>query len=199
MPSKITAASASIVAGALFVVEALLSPFHLVNSEIQYHGPNSILNLASAAAALGIYRFAKNEIGRSGRVGSRLLIFAAGITGVGGLVPFLTVLFGGKAPGLVEGIVHTTVLLAILAMIPFAVGLRKLSSGPGLLMMIASIALVALVIIGFDDPWIFLGPEALLGAAWWWTGSALRRPIAASGAGESRRPEAGQIAARSAS
>lgn len=173
MSSISSTVRAARIAGALFVVEALASPFEIVRAEIQYHGPNSLLNLAVAIAALGIYRSAKERIGRSGRVGARVLVFAATIAGVGGLVSLSFALSEGKSPGLVEGVVHTAVLLAILAMVPFAVGLRRSVNRPGLLMLVASAMIVALVLIGLDSPWIFFVPEALLGAAWWWTGSAI--------------------------
>jgi hypothetical protein len=177
MPSSLNrwGGLAAMLAGALFVVEALWSPF--TESHVGYHLPNFLLNAFLAMGVVGLYLYQSAHLGWLGRVGFYLTVTGATVAALGGLsVVLVEGVFGGTIPEALDGITHTLVLLVILGSLLFGIAIFRanvLPQGAALLVGLASLVTVALVLIGFDSPWLFLVPEALLGVGWAWLGYAL--------------------------
>ncbi len=168
--------------GALFVVEALWSPF--AESHVGYHLPNFLLNAFLAVGVVGLYLYQKGHLGWLGRVGFYLTVAGAIVAALGGLLVVLVEgVFGGTVSGVLDGITHTLVLLVILGSLLFGIATFRanvLARGGALLVGLFSLVIVAVVLIGLDSPWLFLVPEALLGVGWAWLGYSLWSEHAAS-------------------
>lgn len=148
---------AAALAGGLFGVEGLASPF--VEGEVAYHGINAPLSLALALACAGIWVLLHGAIGRTGRAGVYVTGLGAALAAGGGAVAMV------QQVDAVEGLAHTAVLLSILGLVPLGIGLRRVAGVAGALVAASAGILVALVLAGADQPEVFLVPEVALGAA----------------------------------
>ncbi len=170
LPRGLAVAAAT--AGALLVVEALDSPF--VDSHLGYHGPNLVQNAAVAVACWLLARGGPEVRSRAGAVGAWLGVVGGGLACVGGVLAVLVEgLTSKQTPGVAEGVTHTAVLLAFLAVVPLGLGLRGVLRGPGRALAAAGLVVMALAFV-VDDPWWYVGPEAALGVAWLWLASRAR-------------------------
>lgn len=157
--------AAVVVTGVAFAAEAVLSV--LVDTHIGYHSLNSVLNVALLVACAGFALSGRAALGRLGVVGGWATALMALLAGGGGIVAMLVEGFtASDSPGLVEGISHTAVLASILFMIPLGIGLRRVDRASGLAIAASSACLVGMVLIGVDQPEMFLAPEAVLGLGW---------------------------------
>jgi hypothetical protein len=86
----------------------------------------------------------------------------------------------------VEGIVHSFVLLLLLAIAVFGAALRGGARLPGLLLGGASLLLLIMVLAGLDQPEQFLVPELLLGCGWLWLATSAGTKTASRPSGHSR-------------
>ena len=155
--------------GILFVIEALISP--VMDSHVGYHLLNVPLNVALIAAVVVIVRRCR---GRAVRVGGAITVFAGFIAAAGGVVALVVEgLAGSAAPELSEGLAHTAVLLSMVGFTVFGLGLGG-RLRPAYLVAAGAFTALALVLVGLDDPLMFLLPEAAIGAGWLWLAA---RPV----------------------
>lgn len=157
--------AAVVVTGLAFAAEAVASVF--VDAHIEYHSLNSVLNVALLVASAGLALARKAAVGRAGVVGGWATALMALLAAAGGVWAVLVEGFtAGESPGVVEGIAHTAVLASILFLVPLGIGLRRVDGVSGLVIAASSACLVVMVIAGFDQPAMFLAPEAALGLGW---------------------------------
>lgn len=153
------------VAGIAFAAEAVASV--VVDAHIGYHSLNVVLNIALLVACANLALSGKDVVCRAGVIGGWATALMALLAGGGGswavLVEGLT---SSESPGVVEGISHTAVLASMLFMIPLGLGLRRIDGISGLVIAASSASLVTMVLTGFDQPEVFLVPEAVLGLGW---------------------------------
>lgn len=157
--------AAVVVTGVAFAAEAVLSV--LVDTHSGYHSLNSVLNGGLLVASAGFALSGRAAVGRVGVIGGWATALMALLAGGGGAWALLVEAFTtSDSPGLVEGISHTAVLASILFMVPLGIGLRRVDRASGLVIAASSACLVGMVLAGFDQPEVFLVPEALLGLGW---------------------------------
>ena len=153
------------VTGIAFAAEAVVSV--IINAHVGYHSLNSVLNVALLVAGAGFALSGKAVVGRSGVIGGWATALMALLAGAGGVWAVLVEGFtASEAPGVVEGISHTAVLASMLFMIPLGIGLRRVDRVSGSVIAASSACLVVMVLVGLDQPAMFLGPEAALGLGW---------------------------------
>lgn len=160
-----TLRAAAAVTGVALVVEAGVSI--VVDSHVEYHALNAVLNVALAVAALLLAMSGRGAVGTTGVVGGWATCVLALLAGLGGAWVVAVEGFGGaEAPGAAEGVTHTAVLASILFLVLLGLGVRKLDRPSGLLIAASSACLVAMVLVGLDQPEVFAVPEAVLGIGW---------------------------------
>lgn len=170
--------AAVVITGVAFAAEAVASVF--VDTHLGYHSLNAVLNLALFAASAWLASSGRAVVGRAGVIGGWATAVMALLAGGGGAwAVAVEALTGSESPGFVEGIAHTAVLASILFMVPLGIGLLRLDRVSGLVIAASSACLVAMVLAGFDQPEMFLVPEAALGTGW----LLLSRVLPASGRG----------------
>lgn len=157
--------AAVVVTGVAFAAEAVASVF--VDTHIGYHSLNSVLNVALLVASAGFALTGKAAVGRAGVVGGWATALMAFLATAGGIWAMLVEgLTAAESPGVVEGISHTAVLASILFLVPLGIGMRRVDGVSGLVIAASSAFLVVMVLVGFDQPAMFLAPEAALGLGW---------------------------------
>lgn len=165
--------TAVLVTGLAIVTEAILSGF--TDSHVAYHALSAVLHAALMVSALSFARAGRGTVGRAGVVGGWAVAGTAALALGGGVWAVLTEgLAAREVPGVVEGITHTAVLVALLFLVPLGLGLRGVSRVAGSVIAGSSASLVGMVLAGLDQPEVFLVPEAILGLGW----LLLRRDLA---------------------
>ena len=157
--------AASAVTGVAFAAEAVVSV--IVNAHVGYHSLNLVLNVALLVAGAGFALSGKAVVGQVGAIGGWATALMAVLAGAGGVWAVLVEGFtAAESPGVVEGISHTAVLASMLFMIPLGIGLRRVDRVSGSVIAASSACLVVMVLVGLDQPSMFLAPEAALGLGW---------------------------------
>lgn len=173
----------ALVAGGAFIAQGIISPF--TASHAAYHVVNSVLALATATALLAVARTQPAWSSMPARAAAWGGAFIGLVMGVGDVIAALAEIVADSEIGIVEGIVHSFVLLLLLALAVFGAALRGVAKLPGLLLGGASLLLLVMVLAGLDQPEHFLIPELLLGCGWLWVATAVRTRTKSTPSGQS--------------
>lgn len=172
----------ALVAGGAFLAQAIISP--LTASHAAYHAVDAVLALATAVALFAVARHQpvwSSGPARAAAWGGALIGL---VLGVGDMIAALAEIAAASEIGIVEGIVHSFVLLLLLALAFFGAALRGAAKLPGLLLGGASLLLLVMVLGGLDQPEQFLIPELLLGCGWLWLATTVRAETTSTPSGQ---------------
>ena len=164
-------------AGALFIVEAVAVPF-IGDVHWAFHMLDFPAHAFLAVGLVGIYLWQKEQehFGWLGTVGVILIVTASVLIALGGLaIVFIDGVL--KAPEeALNDIVHPLDLLVIIGAVLFGMAtmqVNALPSGGALLIIVGALVFFGIAFAGVGPEWLISVAVAILGAGWAWLGYAL--------------------------
>jgi hypothetical protein len=167
---------AAVLAGALFIVEAVVVPF-IGDSHWGFHAldapPHALL--AVGVAGLYLWQTRQGHFGWLGTVGFILVVTACVVIALGGLA---IVLVDGvlKAPVGALDAIHPVELLLLIGAVLFSMATIRanlLSGGGALLTIVGALGFFGIAFAGVGPEWLISVAVVILGAGWAWLGYAL--------------------------
>jgi hypothetical protein len=167
---------AAVLAGALFIVEAVVVPF-IGDSHWGFHAldapPHALL--AVGVAGLYLWQTRQGHFGWLGTVGFILVVTACVVITLGGLA---IVLVDGvlKAPVGALDAIHPVELLLLIGAVLFSMATIRanlLSGGGALLTIVGALGFFGIAFAGVGPEWLISVAVVILGAGWAWLGYAL--------------------------
>jgi hypothetical protein len=175
---------ATLLAGALFIVEAVAVPF-IGDIHWAFHILDSPAHAFLAVGLVGLYLWQREQerFGWLGTVGVILIVAASVVIALGGLaIVFIDGVL--KAPEeALNDIVHPLELLVIIGAVLFGMATRQgnvLSSGGALLLIVGALLFFGIAFAGVGPEWLTSIAVAILGAGWAWLGYAFWSEIGGS-------------------
>jgi hypothetical protein len=168
---------AAMLAGALFIVEAVAVPF-IGDVHWAFHMLDFPAHAFLAVGLVGIYLWQKEQerFGWLGTVGFILIVTASVLIALGGLaIVFIDGVL--KAPEeALNDIVHPLELLVIIGAVLFGMAtlqVNALPSGGALLIIVGALVFFGIAFAGVGPEWLISVAVVILGAGWAWLGYAL--------------------------
>jgi hypothetical protein len=167
---------AAVLAGALFIVEALVVPF-IGDSHWGFHALDAPPHALLAVGLIGLYLWQTRQgrFGWLGTIGFILIVTACVVIALGG---FAIVFVDGvlKAPVGVLDAIHPVELLLLIGSVLFGMATMRenvLPSRAALLIIIGALGFFGIAFAGVGPEWLISVAVAILGAGWAWLGYAL--------------------------
>ena len=167
---------AAVLAGALFIVEAVVVPF-IGDSHWGFHTLDAPPHTLLAVGLVGLYLWQTRQgrFGWLGTVGFILVVTACVVIALGGLV---IVFVDGvlKAPVGVLDTIHPVELLLLIGSVLFSMATIRanvLPSGGALLIIVGALGFFGIAFAGVGPEWLISVAVVILGAGWAWLGYAL--------------------------
>jgi hypothetical protein len=167
---------AAVLAGALFIVEALVVPF-IGDSHWGFHALDAPPHALLAVGLTGLYlwQIRQGRFGWLGTIGFILIGAACVVIALGG---FAIVFVDGvlKAPVGVLDAIHPVELLLLIGSVLFGMATMRenvLPSRAALLIIIGALGFFGIAFAGVGPEWLISVAVAILGAGWAWLGYAL--------------------------
>ncbi len=167
---------AAVLAGALFIVEALVVPF-IGDSHWGFHALDAPPHALLAVGLIGLYLWQTRQgrFGWLGMIGFILIVAACVVIALGG---FAIVFVDGvlKAPVGVLDAIHPVELLLLIGSVLFGMATMRenvLPSRAALLIIIGALGFFGIAFAGVGPEWLISVAVAILGAGWAWLGYAL--------------------------
>ena len=167
---------AALLAGALFIVQAVAIPF-IGDSHWGFHAldfpPHALL--AVGVAGLYLWQTRQGRFGWLGTVGFILVVTACVVIALGGLA---IVLVDGvlKAPVGALDAIHPVELLLLIGAVLFSLATMRadlLPRGGALLIIVGALGFFGIAFAGVGPEWLISVAVVILGAGWAWLGYAL--------------------------
>ena len=175
---------AALLAGALFIVEAVAVPF-IGDVHWAFHLLDFPAHAFLAVGLVGLYLGQREQerFGWLGTVGVILIVTASVLIALGGLaIVFIDGVL--KAPEeALNDIVHPLELLVIIGAVLFGMAtmqVNALPSGGALLIIVGALVFFGIAFAGVGPEWLTSVAVAILGAGWAWLGYALWSEIGGS-------------------
>jgi hypothetical protein len=169
-------ALAAVLAGALFIVEALAVPF-IGDSHWGFHALDAPPHALLAVGLVGLYLWQTRQgrFGWLGTVGFILVVTACVVIALGGLaIVFVDGVL--KAPVGVLDSIHPVELLLIIGAVLFSMATMRadlLPRGGALLIIVGALGFFGIAFAGVAPEWLISVAVVILGAGWAWLGYAL--------------------------
>jgi hypothetical protein len=169
-------ALAAVLAGALFIVEALAVPF-IGDSHWGFHALDAPPHALLAVGLVGLYLWQTRQgrIGWLGTVGFILVVTACVVIALGGLaIVFVDGVL--RAPVGVLDSIHPVELLLIIGAVLFSMATMRadlLPRGGALLIIVGALGFFGIAFAGVAPEWLISVAVVILGAGWAWLGYAL--------------------------
>ena len=169
-------ALAAVLAGALFIVEAVAVPF-IGDSHWGFHALDAPPHALLAVGLVGLYLWQTRQgrLGWLGTVGFILIITACVVIALGGLaIVFVDGVL--KAPVGALDSIHPVELLLIIGAVLFSMATMRadlLPRGGALLIIVGALGFFAIAFAGIAPEWLISVAVVILGAGWAWLGYAL--------------------------
>ena len=167
---------AAVLAGALFIVEALVVPF-IGDSHWGFHALDAPPHAFLAVGLTGLYLWQTRQgrFGWLGTIGFILIVAACVVIALGG---FAIVFVDGvlKAPVGVLDAIHPVELLLLIGSVLFGMATMRenvLPSRAALLIIIGALGFFGIAFAGVGPEWLISVAVVILGAGWAWLGYAL--------------------------
>ena len=175
---------AAMLAGALFIVEAVAVPF-IGDVHWAFHMLDFPAHAFLAVGLVGIYLWQKEQehFGWLGTVGVILIVTASVLIALGGLA---IVIVDGvlKAPEeALNEVVHPLELLVMIGAVLFGMAtmqMNVLPSGGALLVIVGALGFFGISFAGVGPEWLISVAVAVLGVGWAWLGYALLLKVGSS-------------------
>jgi hypothetical protein len=167
---------AAVLAGALFIVEAVVVPF-IGDSHWGFHALDAPPHALLAVGLVGLYLWQTRQgrFGWLGTVGFILIVTASVVIALGGLaIIFVDGVL--KAPVGVLDTIHPVELLLLIGSVLFSMATMRvnvLPSGGALLIIVGALGFFGIAFAGVGPEWLISVAVAILGAGWAWLGYAL--------------------------
>jgi hypothetical protein len=167
---------ATLLAGALFIVEAVAVPF-IGDIHWAFHILDSPAHAFLAVGLVGLYLWQREQerFGWLGTVGVILIVAASVVIALGGLaIIFVDGVL--KAPVGVLDTIHPVELLLLIGSVLFSMATMRvnvLPSGGALLIIVGALGFFGIAFAGVGPEWLISVAVAILGAGWAWLGYAL--------------------------
>ncbi|CAN5802985.1 MAG: hypothetical protein ACR2FR_08900 [Rubrobacter sp.] len=174
---------AAVLAGALFIVEAVVVPF-IGDSHWGFHALDAPPHALLAVGLVGLYLWQTRQgrFGWLGTVGFILIVAACVVIALGGLaIIFVDGVL--KAPVGVLDTIHPVELLLLIGSVLFSMATMRvnvLPSGGALLIIVGALGFFGIAFAGVGPEWLISVAVAILGAGWAWLGYALWSEIGGS-------------------
>ncbi len=174
---------AAVLAGALFIVEAVVVPF-IGDSHWGFHALDAPPHALLAVGLVGLYLWQTRQgrFGWLGTVGFILIVTACVVIALGGLaIIFVDGVL--KAPVGVLDTIHPVELLLLIGSVLFSMATMRvnvLPSGGALLIIVGALGFFGIAFAGVGPEWLISVAVAILGAGWAWLGYALWSEIGGS-------------------
>ncbi len=169
-------ALAAVLAGALFIVEAVAVPF-IGDSHWGFHALDAPPHALLAVGLVGLYLWQTRQgrIGWLGTVGFILVVAACVVIALGGLaIVFVDGVL--RAPVGVLDSIHPVELLLIIGAVLFSMATMRadlLPRGGALLIIVGALGFFGIAFAGVAPEWLISVAVVILGAGWAWLGYAL--------------------------
>jgi hypothetical protein len=169
-------ALAAVLAGALFIVEAVAVPF-IGDSHWGFHALDAPPHALLAVGLVGLYLWQTRQgrIGWLGTVGFILVVTACVVIALGGLaIVFVDGVL--RAPVGVLDSIHPIELLLIIGAVLFSMATMRadlLPRGGALLIIVGALGFFGIAFAGVAPEWLISVAVVILGAGWAWLGYAL--------------------------
>ena len=167
---------AALLAGALFIVEAVAIPF-LGDSHWGFHALDSPAHAFLAVGLVGLYLWQtrRERLGWLGTVGFILIVIPSVVIALGGLaIVFVDGVL--KAPVGVLDTIHPLELLVMIGAVLFGMAVMRVNVLPSrgaLLVIVGALGFFGIAFAGIRPEWLISVAVAILGAGWAWLGYAL--------------------------
>ena len=167
---------AALLAGALFIVEALAVPF-IGDSHWAFHALDFPAHAFLAVGLVGLYLWQRRQgrFGWLGTVGFILIVIPSVVIALGGLaIVFVDGVL--KAPVGVLDTIHPLELLVIIGAVLFGMAVVRVNVLPSRgaqLIIIGALGFFGIAFAGVGPEWLISVAVAILGAGWAWLGYAL--------------------------
>lgn len=167
---------AAVLAGALFIVEAVVVPF-IGDSHWGFHALDAPPHALLAVGLVGFYLWQTRQerFGWLGTVGLILIVAASVVIAIGGLaIVFVDGVLG--APVGVLDAIHPVELLLLIGSVLFGMATMRvnvLPSGGAVLIIVGALGFFGIAFAGVGPEWLISVAVAILGAGWAWLGYAL--------------------------
>ena len=168
--------SAALLAGALFIVEAVAVPF-IGDSHWGFHALDFPAHAFLAVGLVGLYLWQKRQerFGWLGTVGFILIVIPSVVIALGGLaIVFIDGVL--KAPVGVLDAIHPLELLVIIGAVLFGMATLRVNVLPSRgaqLIIVGALGFFGIAFAGVGPEWLISLAVAILGAGWAWLGYAL--------------------------
>ena len=168
---------AAMLAGALFIVEAVAVPF-IGDVHWAFHALDAPAHAFLAVGLVGFYLWQKGQerFGWLGTVGVLLIVTASVLIALGGLA---IVIIDGVLKASEEwlnDIVHPLELVVVIGAVLFGMAtmqMNVLPSGGALLIIVGALGFFGISFAGVGPEWLISVAVAVLGTGWAWLGYAL--------------------------
>ena len=167
---------AALLAGALFIVEAVAIPF-LGDSHWGFHALDFPAHAFLAVGLVGLYLWqtGRERLGWLGTVGFILIVIPSVVIALGGLaIVFVDGVL--KAPVGVLDTIHPLELLVMIGAVLFGMAVMRVNVLPSrgaLLVIVGALGFFGIAFAGVGPEWLISVAVAILGAGWAWLGYAL--------------------------
>ena len=167
---------AALLAGALFIVEALAVPF-IGDSHWAFHALDFPAHAFLAVGLVGLYLWQRRHgrFGWLGTVGFILIVIPSVVIALGGLaIVFVDGVL--KAPVGVLDTIHPLELLVIIGAVLFGMAVVRVNVLPSRgaqLIIVGALGFFGIAFAGVGPEWLISVAVAILGAGWAWLGYAL--------------------------
>jgi hypothetical protein len=167
---------AAVLAGALFIVEAVVVPF-IGDSHWGFHALDAPPHALLAVGLVGLYLWQTRQghFGWLGTVGFILVVTACVVIALGGLaIVFVDGVL--KAPVGALDAIHPVELLLLIGAVLFSLATMRadlLPRGGALLIIVGALGFFGIAFAGVGPEWLISVAVAVLGAGWAWLGYAL--------------------------
>ena len=167
---------AALLAGALFIVEALAVPF-IGDSHWAFHALDFPAHAFLAVGLVGLYLWQRRQgrFGWLGTVGFILIVIPSVVIALGGLaIVFVDGVL--KAPVGVLDTIHPLELLVIIGAVLFGMAVIRVNVLPSRgaqLIIIGALGFFGIAFARVGPEWLISVAVAILGAGWAWLGYAL--------------------------
>lgn len=168
---------AAVLAGALFIVEAVTVPF-IGDSHWGFHALDFPPHAFLAVGLVGLYLWQTRQgrFGWLGTVGFILIVVPSVVIALGGLaIVFVDGVL--KAPVGVLETIHPLALLLIIGSVLFGMATMRanvLPSRAALLIIVGALGFFGIAFAGVGPEWLISVAVVIFGAGWAWLGYALR-------------------------
>ena len=167
---------AALLAGALFIVEALAVPF-IGDSHWAFHALDFPAHAFLAVGLVGLYLWQRRQgrFGWLGTVGFILIVIPSVVIALGGLaIVFVDGVL--KAPVGVLDAIHPLELLVMIGAVLFGMAVMRVNVLPSRgaqLIIVGALGFFGIAFAGVGPEWLISVAVAILGAGWAWLGYAL--------------------------